>query len=97
MASLTPTSTGSPRGASRGTTTATTRRAPARETKTVDGFNQDIIEVAEMTDKLETTVRALATRAGRGPKALALNALATDMWKLRAALMALKDGEVPNL
>ena len=51
----------------------------------------------DLARQLEAQIRAEAKAAGRGPRGLALNALATDAWKLRASLVALAAGELPEL
>lgn len=53
------------------------------------------LDVLNSLREIEEVLRELGTEAGRGPRGLAFNALATDTWKIRATLTAIRSGGLP--
>lgn len=69
-------------------------------TRVDDYFDDDndfrTLDVLQKLREAEELLRELAQKAGRGPRGLALNALATDTWKTQAALAAVRSGCLPR-
>mgnify|MGYP001576584009 CR=1 FL=1 len=55
----------------------------------------ELNQAIESTRRTEANLRGVAAALGRSPEGLALNALATDAWKLSAGLLALANGHRP--